>query len=92
MDASHDAPPDGLASVGLFASLAGYLESGIGKVKGWLSPTTASILAQLLVEQARAGRGGDVCEIGVHHGRLFLVLANASASCPGAASWPWTTY
>ncbi len=79
MDISGNASSDGFASVGLFSSLAGYLELGIGTVEGWLSPTTASILAQLLVEQVRAGLRGNVCEIGVHHGRLFLVLANALA-------------
>ncbi len=79
MDLPGSAASDAFASVGLFSSLASYLELGIGTVEGWLSPTTASILAQLLVEQARAGLRGNVCEIGVHHGRLFLVLANALA-------------
>ena len=79
MDLPGSAAPDAVASAGLFPSLASYLELGIGAVEGWLSPTTASILAQLLVGQARAGLRGDVCEIGVHHGRLFLVLANALA-------------
>ena len=61
--------------VGLFAGLAGYLEHGIGQVDGWLSPVTASMIAHLLVGQSLLGLRGDVCEIGVHHGKLFLVLA-----------------
>ena len=79
MHISGSASSEGFASVGLFSSLASYLELGIGTVEGWLSPTSASILAQLLVEQVRAGLRGDTCEIGVHHGRLFIVLANAQA-------------
>lgn len=70
-------PVTGFASATLFAPLSSYLELGIGRVEGWLSTTTASMIAQLLVEQVGAGLRGDVCEIGVHHGRLFLVLANA---------------
>ncbi len=61
-------------------NLASYLENGIGTVEGWLSPTTASMIASLLVAQSDQGVAGDVCEIGVHHGRLFLILANALAS------------
>ncbi|WP_428395720.1 class I SAM-dependent methyltransferase [Lichenicoccus sp.] len=64
--------------VGLFAGLAGYLEQGISKVEGWLSPVTASMIAHLLVGQSLHGLRGDVCEIGVHHGKLFLVLACAT--------------
>ena len=60
-----------------FATLANYLETGIGEVDGWLSPTTATMLAYLLMDQVASGLRGDVCEIGVHHGRLFLILANA---------------
>ena len=80
MTASGSIPVTGFASACLFASLASYLELGIGKVDGWLSSTTASMVAHLLVEQVGDGLRGDVCEIGVHHGRLFLVLANAIAA------------
>lgn len=58
-------------------ALCGYLEHGITQVEGWLSPTTAAMIACLLVQQSREGVTGDVCEIGVHHGKLFLVLAAA---------------
>ena len=61
----------------LFDALSNYLEHGIGQVEGWLSPLSASMIAHLSLEQVRAGLRGDVCEIGVHHGKLFLVLANA---------------
>ncbi len=61
-------------------ALSNYLEKGIGTVEGWLSPTTATMIATLLLAQTAQGVAGDVCEIGVHHGRLFLILANAIAS------------
>ncbi|MBV9749335.1 MAG: class I SAM-dependent methyltransferase [Acetobacteraceae bacterium] len=61
----------------LFDALSNYLEHGIGQVEGWLSRLSASMAAHLSLEQVRAGLRGDVCEIGVHHGKLFLVLANA---------------
>ena len=66
-----------MAPVHFFSALQDYLERGIGSVEGWLWPTTASMIAELLVRQVSATVRGDVCEIGVHHGRLFLILANA---------------
>lgn len=60
-----------------FDALSRYLELGIGQVEGWLSPLAAAMIAHVSLEQVRAGLRGDVCEIGVHHGKLFLVLANA---------------
>ena len=77
MTVSGDPPVGGWAG-GLFTALASYLELGIKMVEGWLSPTTASIISHLLIEQAHGGLRGDVCEIGVHHGKLFLVLANGT--------------
>lgn len=62
----------------LFDALSSYLELGIGQVEGWLSSMTAVMIAHLLLDQVRAGLRGDVCEIGVHHGKLFLILANAT--------------
>ena len=59
-------------------ALSRYLELGIGEVEGWLSPVSATMIAHLLVEQSRTGLRGDLCEIGVHHGKLFLILANAA--------------
>lgn len=45
------------------------------KVEGWLWPTTAHVIADLLVFQSEAGLRGNVMEIGVHHGKLFIILA-----------------
>ncbi len=69
-----------------FAALASYLELGITAVEGWLSPTTAAMLAHVLVRQVQQGVGGDVCEIGVHHGKLFIVLANATVAGEAAVA------
>lgn len=54
---------------------ADYLRRGIGTVEGWLNMSTAVYLSGLEVVQRSAGPDGDVCEIGIHHGRSFLCLA-----------------
>lgn len=56
-----------------------YLIGGYSKVGGWLVPTTAHIMAILAEEQTKLGIRGDLAEIGVHHGKSFLVLANSVA-------------
>lgn len=53
--------------------MANYLKGGHRSVDGWLTPLSASVLAHLLDEQSRFGVKGSVGEIGVHHGKLFLV-------------------
>lgn len=58
---------------------ARYLIAGLTQVEGWLVPTTAHIMAALAEQQTRLGLGGDLAEIGVHHGKSFLVLANCVA-------------
>lgn len=50
-----------------------YLPS-MKSVEGWLSPTTACITHEMLLLQSHAGIKGNVAEIGVHHGRYFIVL------------------
>lgn len=57
-----------------------YLIGGYNNVEGWLVPTTAHIMGILAEEQTRLGVRGDLVEIGVHHGKSFLVLANSIAS------------
>jgi hypothetical protein len=57
-----------------------YLERGMSEVEGWLAPVSASIIAELSVHQLRMGLAGNVAEIGVHHGKLFILLANLIAS------------
>jgi hypothetical protein len=54
---------------------ADYLRGGILSVEGWLDPSTATYLSAIEVLQRQLGIAGDVCEIGVHHGKSFLCLA-----------------
>jgi len=56
---------------------ADYLRGGMAHVKGWIAPSTAVYLSSLEVLQRREGTGGDICEIGIHHGLSFLSLAIA---------------
>lgn len=53
---------------------AEYLLGGMDGVHGWLEVSTAVYLASLQALQREAGLAGDVCEIGVHHGKSFLSL------------------
>jgi hypothetical protein len=46
----------------------------MGGVHGWLNDFSARLILELSRFQARQGGGGAVAEIGVHHGKLFLVL------------------
>lgn len=51
-----------------------YLASGLNKVEGWLESYSAEFIATLSEVQRRAGYVGSVGEIGVHHGKLFIIL------------------
>jgi hypothetical protein len=55
-------------------SVEAYLRSGYRYVDGWLYPAAAQAIAHLSVEQRRANAVGGVAEIGVHHGKLFILL------------------
>lgn len=48
-----------------------YVSRGLRRVGGWLKPEAAALISAL--SDAQAGRGA-VGEIGVHHGKLFLLL------------------
>ena len=50
-----------------------YIAGGHRSVEGWLTPLSARVLAFLLEEQSHLGVRGSVGEIGVHHGKLFLI-------------------
>lgn len=62
--------------IGRESSASRYLQDGMEYVQGWLYPTSASIIARLSENQIEKGISGDVGEIGVHHGKLFILLAN----------------
>lgn len=51
-----------------------YINGGIRHVQGWLNPISAKIIASLSKAQREAGFTGGVGEIGVHHGKLLILL------------------
>lgn len=58
------------------ARLADYLAGGgMAAVGGMCSPEVGYLTWQIGVWQTRRGITGDIAEIGVHHGRFFLLLA-----------------
>jgi hypothetical protein len=56
------------------ASLKAYIEHGHQLVKGWLFPGAPQAIVLLSEEQRRCAVSGGVAEIGVHHGKLFILL------------------
>ena len=58
-------------------SLDKYVERSMDTVQGYLSSLDARLIARLLSYQDEHNITGHLCEIGVHHGRLFLMLALA---------------
>ena len=52
-----------------------YLRKHMHRVPGYLRDPDAAVIAALLAWQEKIGMFGHLCEIGVHHGRLFLLLA-----------------
>ncbi|MGA9673009.1 MAG: class I SAM-dependent methyltransferase [Terracidiphilus sp.] len=55
-------------------SLNAYLKHGHELVKGWLFPGAPQAIVLLSEEQRRSNLSGGVAEIGVHHGKLFILL------------------
>ncbi|WP_246742936.1 class I SAM-dependent methyltransferase [Rhodomicrobium vannielii] len=55
-----------------------YLRVGQRRVEGWLDPFSARYIAELIFLLRESGRFGPCAEIGVHHGRLFILLHLAS--------------
>jgi hypothetical protein len=51
-----------------------YITKGQKRVSGWLSIIDAEIIASLLDRQNQSSIYGAVAEIGVHHGKLFVLL------------------
>jgi len=55
-------------------ALQAYVQGGHRAVSGWLDPSAIDIIATLSREQAKLGVSGGIAEIGIHHGRLFILL------------------
>ncbi len=58
-------------------SLDRYVSHSMESVHGYMSSLDAHLIATLLSFQNENNIRGHLCEIGVHHGRLFLMLALA---------------
>ena len=58
-------------------TLDNYIARDMSTVRGYLSRLDAATIATALKFQARNDMRGHLCEIGVHHGRLFFLLAHA---------------
>lgn len=52
-----------------------YLRKEIHTIAGYLATIDATAISELGRFQSVNGIKGDLCEIGVHHGRLFFILA-----------------
>lgn len=51
-----------------------YLKDQVKTVEGWLPTDSGFVIARLAECQSERGLSGGVGEIGVHHGKLFLLL------------------
>jgi hypothetical protein len=52
-----------------------YVVRGHKRTVGWLSRVDAEIFATIMVDQRLQGAKGDALEIGIHHGRSFILLS-----------------
>ena len=64
-----------------------YASKGHLRVQGWLSDTAIALLLELARIQRDRGIHGPVCEIGVHHGRLFILLHHLTAADERSVGW-----
>jgi SAM-dependent methyltransferase len=51
-----------------------YLRGGYKTVEGWLFPGAIALLSRVEAIQGELGLKGSVGEIGIHHGKLFILL------------------
>lgn len=56
------------------SALEKYASGERKTIDGWLSRIDAEILSSILIAQKNSGLAGSVAEIGVHHGRSFVLL------------------
>jgi hypothetical protein len=64
-----------------------YVDQGNLRVEGWLWPGAIQLIAALVGLQRRFGVRGGMGEIGVHHGRLFVLLHPLSRPDELSAAW-----
>jgi hypothetical protein len=55
------------------ARISNFVAHGRKRIAGWTSRVDAEIFATVMLDQTRRGVKGDTLEIGVHHGRSFIL-------------------
>jgi hypothetical protein len=58
----------------LTAELRRYLKHGHKFVEGWMLTAAGKMIATLSAVQEARHIGGNVAEIGIHHGKVFILL------------------
>lgn len=69
------------------AALSKYVNAGHKRVQGWLSPIGLHVIVELNSAQKETGVNGPVCEIGVHHGKLFILLHLLADQSEKSVAW-----
>ncbi|CAN5176532.1 hypothetical protein BH23BAC3_BH23BAC3_00640 [soil metagenome] len=64
-----------------------YVKKGNTRVEGWLTKIAMKAIVELNVIQDEESIKGPVCEIGVHHGRLFILLHLLSDDPEMSVAW-----
>ncbi len=57
-----------------------YIKKSLGKIGGWFAPEAAQIISTINDLQKRESISGDLCEIGLHHGRIFGLFTHLAQS------------
>jgi hypothetical protein len=68
-------------------NLADYIKNGCHNVQGWLMPTAINVIVELSRLQNQLDIKGSMCEIGVHHGKLFILLHLLTDRYETSVSW-----
>ena len=64
-----------------------YIKTGYKKVEGWLSPVAIKMITELAAIQQEMEITGSVCEIGVHHGKLFILIHFLTDQFEKSVAW-----
>lgn len=64
-----------------------YVKKGHRKVEGWLQDIALKAILEINNIQKHEKIRGSVCEIGVHHGRLFILLHLLSRESERSVAW-----
>ncbi|MGB3405106.1 MAG: class I SAM-dependent methyltransferase [Microcoleaceae cyanobacterium] len=69
------------------SELLKYIKNGYRKVEGWLSPIAINIITELAAVQQEMEITGSVGEIGVHHGKLFILIHFLTGQSEKTVAW-----